>query len=55
MGIEDHELLTMYAKAKGDKDAKTLATIILDNPEDIEKADEIRRKILIELSDSDND
>lgn len=49
MGIEDYELLTMYAKAKGDAAAKALAKAVMDNPEDTTKADEVRRKILIEL------
>lgn len=50
MGIEDYELLTMYAKAKGDGAAKALAKSVLDNPQDTSKADEVRRKILLELS-----
>jgi hypothetical protein len=52
MGIEDHELLTMYAKAKGDKAAKKLAMMVLDHPEDTAKADDVRRKILTELSET---
>lgn len=49
MGIEDYELLTMYAKAKGNGVAKVLAKSVLDNPQDTSKADEIRKKILLEL------
>jgi len=50
MGIEDYELLTMYSKAKGDAAAKRLAKSVLDNPLDTTKADEVRKKILLELS-----
>ena len=49
MGIEDYELLTMYAKAKGEGVAKALAKSVLDNPQDTTKADAVRRKILMEL------
>lgn len=49
MGIEDYELLTMYAKAKGDAAAKALANDVLDHPEDTTKADSARRKILMQL------
>jgi hypothetical protein len=54
MGIEDYELLTMYAKAKGAKAAKDLAATVLNHPEDTSKADELRRKILTELSGMEN-
>jgi len=50
MGIEDYELLRMYAQAKGDATAKASAKSVLENPEDTTKADEVRRKILLELS-----
>lgn len=50
MGIEDYELLTMYAKVKGDGAAKALSKSVLDNPQDTTKADAVRRKILLELS-----
>ncbi len=50
MGVEDYEQLTMYAKAKGDGAAKILAKSVLDNPEDTARADEVRKKILLELS-----
>ena len=50
MGIEDYELLTMYAKHKSDKAAKALAKTVYEHPEDTTKADEVRRKILFELS-----
>lgn len=53
MGIEDYELVTMYAKAKGEGAAKTLAKSVLDNHQDTAKADEVRRKILVELSNED--
>jgi hypothetical protein len=50
MGIEDYELLTMYAKAKGETAAKELAASVLNHSEDTSKADEVRRKILTDLS-----
>ncbi|MBV5329509.1 MAG: DUF4091 domain-containing protein [Chlorobium sp.] len=50
MGLEDYELLTMYAKAKGDKAAKDLAATVFDDPENTSKADEVRHMILTELS-----
>jgi len=50
MGIEDYELLAMYAKAKGDAAAKALAKSVLDSPEDTANADAVRRKILREIS-----
>ncbi len=50
MGIEDYELLAMYSKAKGEGVAKALAKSVLDNPQDTTKADEVRRRILLELS-----
>ena len=50
MGIEDYELLAMYAKVKGDAAAKALAKSVLDYPQDTAKADVVRRKILLELS-----
>jgi hypothetical protein len=50
VGIEDYELLTMYAKTKGEAVARDLAASVLNHPEDISKANEARRKILIELS-----
>lgn len=50
MGIEDYELLTLYAKQKGMVEAKKLAKSVLDSPSDMSKADAVRRKILIELS-----
>ena len=52
MGIEDYELLTMYAKAKGDKVAKELAALVLVHPTETTRADEVRRRILYELSGS---
>lgn len=49
IGIEDYELLTMYAKAKGDVAAKDLAKHVLDHPEDATRADAVRRMILMQL------
>jgi hypothetical protein len=54
MGIEDYELLTMYAKSKGERVAKDLAASVLNHPENTSKADEVRRKILTELSGMEN-
>ena len=50
MGVEDYELLRMYATAKGEVAAKMLASSVLDKPQEVGKADEVRRKILMELS-----
>jgi hypothetical protein len=50
MGIEDYELLTMYAKAKGITAAKELAASVFNVTEDTTRADEARRRILTELS-----
>jgi hypothetical protein len=50
MGIEDYELLKMYAANRGEQAAKTLAKTVYDHPEDTSRADEVRRKILVELS-----
>jgi hypothetical protein len=50
MGIEDYELLTMYAKAKGITAAKELAASVFNFSEDTTRADEARRRILTELS-----
>lgn len=50
MGIEDYELLTMYAKAKGEAAAKDLAKRVLERTDDVTQADAVRRKILGELS-----
>jgi hypothetical protein len=43
-GIEDYELLTMYAKTKGDAAAKELAMGVLAHAEDTSKADTVRRR-----------
>jgi hypothetical protein len=50
LGIEDFELLTMYEKAKGDKASKGFSDMVLNHPEDTSKADEVKHKILIDLS-----
>ena len=50
MGVEDYELLRMYAKTRGETAAKELAKTILDNPKDVGKADEVRHNIMRELS-----
>lgn len=52
MGIEDYELLKMYAAKKGAAAAKAMAKSVLDNPKDIAKADQIRQTILTELSNN---
>jgi hypothetical protein len=54
MGIEDYELLTMYAKKKGEPAAKELAASVFNHPEDTSRADAIRHKILSELSITSN-
>lgn len=50
MGIEDYELLLMYGKKMGEGAAKKLAEYVLEKPTDTSRADEVRRKILIELA-----
>ena len=50
MGIEDYELLSMYARAKGERAAKELAASVYDHQDDTSLADKARRSILIELS-----
>lgn len=50
MGVEDYELLCMYTKAKGVNAAKKLAKSVLDNPLAVGVADQVRRKMLSELS-----
>lgn len=50
MGIEDFEILSLYAKAKGDVAAKALAKSVFDDPQDTSKADVARRRMLLELS-----
>lgn len=49
MGLEDYELLTIYAGKKGDAAAKTLVRSVLENPSDTERADQVRRRMLAEL------
>jgi hypothetical protein len=50
MGVEDYELLSKYAKVKGDKVARNLAELVANNPKKISMADEMRHKIMHELS-----
>lgn len=50
MGLEDYELLTMYARKRGESAAKALAKGVLDKPDDTTRADLVRRQILDELS-----
>ncbi len=50
MGVEDYELLRMYSKAKGDKAANNLAELVINNPDNLGMADEVRHKIMHELS-----
>lgn len=47
MGIEDYELLKMYAVKKGSVAAKAMAKTVLDHPEDTSKADQMRQTILL--------
>lgn len=54
MGIEDYELLTMYGRTMGSEAAKSLARIVVEHPDDPSKSDEVRRRILTELSDARN-
>lgn len=47
-------MLTMYVKVKEVTAVKELAASVFNHPEDTSKADEVRRKILIELSGKGN-
>jgi len=49
LGIEDYELLTMYAHKKGESAAKKLVKDVMDHPYDTTRADNVRRLILEEL------
>ena len=51
LGIEDYELLKMYAKVKGEKAAKEQVELVLDHSDDPSLAREVRNRILIELSE----
>jgi hypothetical protein len=50
VGVEDYELLTMYAKAKGIEAAKMLAKEVVEANSDVSKADKARQEILRQLS-----
>jgi hypothetical protein len=48
LGIEDYSILKAYAKKFGIQKAKLLAQQVIDTPGDVNKADDIREKILKE-------
>lgn len=50
VGIEDYELLNTYAKSHGLNKAKALAKYVLDQPDDVSRADEIRHKIIEKIA-----
>lgn len=50
LGIEDYELLKIYALKNGRPKAKALAATVINNPDDASKADLIRNQILLSLS-----
>jgi hypothetical protein len=50
MGVEDYELLTAYARKMGRPAASALASQVLSNPEDTTLADQVRQRMLAELS-----
>jgi hypothetical protein len=50
LGIEDYQLLMFYAKKKGVVEAKKLASIVVDNPNNFAYADSIRNRIINILS-----
>lgn len=52
MGIEDYELLRLYAAARGENAARGLAAEVLDYPGETGRADNARLRILTELSGS---
>lgn len=49
LGVEDYELLTMYAKQNGLAKAKQLAESVINNSNNLDKADLIRNQILRSL------
>jgi hypothetical protein len=49
LGIEDFELLKRYAQKHGMEQAKQLAQSVLDQPDDLTKADAVRAQILQSL------
>ncbi|PPD26804.1 MAG: hypothetical protein CTY22_03915 [Methylomonas sp.] len=49
LGIEDYEILNRYAQVKGEAAAKALAKSVVDAPNDIARADQVRQTILEEL------
>jgi hypothetical protein len=51
MGLEDYELLCIYATIKGDGAAKELARTVLVDPGNIGKADEVRQRMMSEMVD----
>lgn len=50
MGLEDYELLSMYARAKGEAAAQGLARRVIAEPADTVQADLARRQMLQELT-----
>lgn len=50
MGLEDYELLTMYARKAGDAAARGLARHVLEKQDDTTRADTVRRQMLETLS-----
>ena len=50
IGIEDYELLILYAKAFGEADAKQFAKTVIDNPNNVDLADDIRNQIINKLN-----
>ena len=49
LGVEDFELLKRYADKNGMAQAKQLAKSVLDNPNDLTKADAVREQLLQSL------
>jgi hypothetical protein len=49
LGIEDYELLKIYASRNGYDKAKALVATVLNNPNDYSKADAVRNQILLSI------
>lgn len=50
LGIEEYSILKLYAKKFGIEKAKLLARAVISNPQDLNQADSIRNKMIVELS-----
>ena len=49
LGIEDYAIIAAYSKKFGNAKAKEMAKQVIENPEEIDKADQIRNEMITEL------